>query len=112
MTDWITDELEQDETSASVGFLDWLASVTESINQTMHYQLPGTPQPLTFQAPQFFFECLQQRISAGARKRRLPNLPKAYLRTELPPFGQFTKYTWQITNLAHVQQIFETPSVS
>lgn len=33
-------------------FIQWLASVTERINQTMHYQFEGKPEPLIFHVPQ------------------------------------------------------------
>lgn len=34
---------------------------------------PGRPEPLVFHIPQSFFEALQQRISSGSGKKRLPN---------------------------------------
>ena len=54
--------------------LDWLASITERINLTMHYGFTGQPDPLVFpNVPQHFFNFLMERISAGSRKKRLPN---------------------------------------
>lgn len=46
-----------DENTAGLPFISWLASVTERINQTMHFQFSGKPEPLTFLIPQvsFFF---------------------------------------------------------
>ena len=41
-----------DEVSVSLSFHCWLGSVTERINQTMHYQFDGHPEPLVFHAPQ------------------------------------------------------------
>ena len=41
-----------EEAGAALLFTDWLASVTERINQTMHYQFDGHPEPLVFHAPQ------------------------------------------------------------
>ena len=41
-----------EEAGATLSFTDWLASVTERINQTMHYQFDGHPEPLVFHAPQ------------------------------------------------------------
>ena len=41
-----------DETCVSLSFHCWLGSVTERINQTMHYQFDGHPEPLVFHAPQ------------------------------------------------------------
>ncbi|XP_057245026.1 uncharacterized protein C2orf42 homolog, partial [Malurus melanocephalus] len=62
-----------DESQVSLSFQEWLASVTERIHQTMHYQFEGRPEPLVFHIPQSFFEALQQRISSGSGKKRLPN---------------------------------------
>ncbi|RUS91919.1 hypothetical protein EGW08_000321 [Elysia chlorotica] len=101
-----------DEFSASVSFQQWLASVTERINQTMHYGFSGTPDPLVFHAPQLFFECLQQRISVGTRKKRLPNFTTGFVRKEALPLGSFTKYTWHITNIAQVKQIFDSNEIT
>ena len=36
----------QEEVGVNVTFHQWLASVTERINQTMHYQFDGHPEPL------------------------------------------------------------------
>ena len=36
----------QEEVGVNVTFHQWLASVTERINQTMHYQFDGHPKPL------------------------------------------------------------------
>nr|XP_030145697.3 uncharacterized protein C2orf42 homolog isoform X3 [Taeniopygia guttata] len=62
-----------DESQVSLSFQEWLGSVTERIHQTMHYQFEGRPEPLVFHIPQSFFEALQQRISSGSGKKRLPN---------------------------------------
>ena len=43
--------------------LEWLAGITENINETMHYGCSGKPDPLVFQAPQQYFELLRSRIS-------------------------------------------------
>ncbi|CAE1278715.1 Uncharacterized protein C2orf42,Uncharacterized protein C2orf42 homolog [Acanthosepion pharaonis] len=97
-----------DENSVAVTFHQWLGSVTERINQTMHYQFDGNPEPLVFHAPQVFFDCLQQRISSGNRKKRLPNYTTGFVRKDALPLGMFTKYTWHITNILQVKQIFDT----
>uniref|UniRef100_T1JIW7 SWIM-type domain-containing protein n=1 Tax=Strigamia maritima TaxID=126957 RepID=T1JIW7_STRMM len=97
-----------DETQVSISFHQWLASVTERINQTMHYQFDGNPEPLVFHAPQLFFDCLQQRISLGSKKKRLPNSTTGFVRKDALPLGTFTKYTWHITNILQVKQIFDT----
>ncbi|XP_052828845.1 uncharacterized protein C2orf42 isoform X2 [Octopus bimaculoides] len=97
-----------DENSVAVTFHQWLGSVTERINQTMHYQFEGSPEPLVFHAPQAFFDCLQQRISSGNKKKRLPNYTTGFVRKDALPLGMFTKYTWHITNILQVKQIFDT----
>lgn len=100
-----------EEAGAALLFTDWLASVTERINQTMHYQFDGHPEPLVFHAPQVFFDCLRERISIGSKKKRLPNATTAFVRKDALPLGTFTKYTWSISNVLHVKQIFDTPAV-
>ena len=72
----------------------------------------GNPEPLVFHAPQVFFDCLQQRISSGNRKKRLPNYTTGFVRKDALPLGMFTKYTWHITNILQVKQIFDTTDVS
>ena len=57
------------------------------------------------------FDCLQQRISAGSRKKRLPNYTTGFVRRDALPLGIFTKYTWHIVNILHVKAIFDTPQV-
>ncbi|ELU13840.1 hypothetical protein CAPTEDRAFT_18678 [Capitella teleta] len=95
----------------SLTFNEWLGSVTERVNQTMHYQFDGSPDPLVFHSPQKFFDILQHRISTGNRKRRLPNSTTGFIRKDALPLGTFTKYTWHITNILHVKQIFDTPGM-
>lgn len=100
-----------DEANINLPFIKWLASITERINQTMHFQFDGKPDPLVFHVPQIFFDCLRERISCGGKKKRLPNSTTAFVRKDGVPLGTFTKYTWQITNILHVKSIFETPLV-
>nr|CAD7596797.1 unnamed protein product [Timema genevievae] len=172
-TEWTVSE-PLNESEVSVTFLQWLASVTERINQSMHFQFDGKPDPLVFHVPQVtislhsqvtislhsqvtislhsqvtislctrrlqyhstlagdnitlhsqvtislhsqfvtlllqvFFECLRERISCGGKKKRLPNFTTGFVRKDAVPLGTFTKYTWHITNIIHVKQIFETP---
>ena len=97
--------------SSSLLFEQWLASVTERINHTMHFGMPGTPDPLVYQIPHSFFECLRERISANGRKKRLPNSTVVFQRKDRPPFGTLTKYTWYLNNPAHVKHIFDTSMV-
>lgn len=100
-----------DEANTNLPFIKWLASITERINQTMHFQFDGKPDPLVFHVPQIFFDCLRERISCGGKKKRLPNSTTAFVRKDGVPLGTFTKYTWQITNVLHVKSIFETPYI-
>ncbi|XP_021401059.2 uncharacterized protein C2orf42 homolog [Lonchura striata] len=100
-----------DESQVSLSFQEWLGSVTERIHQTMHYQFEGHPEPLVFHIPQSFFEALQQRISSGSGKKRLPNSTTEFVRSDALPLGTFSKYTWHITNVLQVKQIFDTPEV-
>ncbi|XP_004435637.1 PREDICTED: uncharacterized protein C2orf42 homolog [Ceratotherium simum simum] len=100
-----------DEAQVTLSFQDWLASVTERIHQTMHYQFDGRPEPLVFHIPQSFFDALQQRISIGSAKKRLPNSTTAFVRKDALPLGTFSKYTWHITNILQVKQILDTPEM-
>lgn len=101
-----------DDSASVLWFEQWLSSVTECINQSMHYGLPGTPEPLVYQIPHSFFDCLRDRISSGGRKKRLPNSTSVFQRKDRPPFSSLTKYTWHLNNPIHVKQIFDTPLVS
>ncbi|XP_058803645.1 uncharacterized protein C2orf42 isoform X2 [Phymastichus coffea] len=100
-----------DESNTNLSFIRWLSSITERINQTMHFQFDGKPEPLVFHVPHTFFECLRERISCGGKKKRLPNSTTAFVRKDCVPLGTFTKYTWHITNILHVKTIFETPLI-
>ncbi|XP_024154764.2 uncharacterized protein C2orf42 homolog isoform X1 [Oryzias melastigma] len=100
-----------DECTLTMSFQQWLAGVTERIHQTMDYQCDGRPEPLVYHIPQEFFNALQQRLSLGSKKRRLPNFTTAFLRTDGAPAGSFSKYTWHITNLLQVKRIFDTPEL-
>ncbi|KAM4634463.1 uncharacterized protein C2orf42 homolog [Polymixia lowei] len=97
-----------DEHTVTMGFHQWLASVTERIHHTMHYQFDGKPEPLVYHIPQEFFNALQHRLSLGSKKRRLPNTTTAFVRNDGLPLGSFSKYTWHITNLMQVKRIFDT----
>ncbi|CAH1783819.1 unnamed protein product [Owenia fusiformis] len=101
-----------EEETVEINFHQWLGSVTERINQTMHYQFDGNPEPLVFHAPQIYFDCLQQRISGGQKKKRLPNSTTGFIRKDALPLGTFMKYTWHITNILQVKQIFDTPDMT
>lgn len=35
----------------SISFNDWLSSITERINETMHFSCDGQPEPLIFHIP-------------------------------------------------------------
>jgi hypothetical protein len=75
---------------------------------SMHYGSHGTPAPLSWLVPQSFFNALMDRISTGTHKKRLPNTTQTI---ERPPYGQFVKYTWLITNIFQLKKIFDTPLV-
>ena len=61
-----------EETGVSLSFRQWLASVTERINQTMHFQFDGKPEPLgkteshrhhrQIEKKKFIFFCLRGRF--------------------------------------------------
>ena len=100
-----------DENNSNLSFIQWLASVTERINQTMHFQFSGDPDPLVFHVPQVFFDCLRERMSTPHglnKKKRLPNTTSAFVRKDSVPLGIFTKYTWRITSVLFVKRIFDT----
>ncbi|KAM9307301.1 uncharacterized protein C2orf42 homolog isoform 2-T2 [Pholidichthys leucotaenia] len=100
-----------DERSLKMGFHQWLASVTERIHHTMHYQSDGKPPPLVFHIPNEFFNALQQRLSLGTKKRRLPTFTTPFVRNDKLPQGSFYKYTWHITSQMQVKHIFDTPEL-
>lgn len=99
----------------------------------------GKPQPLVYHIPQEFFNALQQRLSLGSKKKRLPNFTTGrrnnvasqskpmvqelktdcsglflpvFVRNDCLPLGSFTKYTWHITDLMQVKRIFDTLQVN
>ncbi|XP_034048734.1 uncharacterized protein C2orf42 homolog [Thalassophryne amazonica] len=100
-----------DERTVTLTFHRWLASVTERIHQTMHYQFDGKPETSVYYIPQEFFNALQHRLSLGSKKRRLPNFTTAFVRNDGLPLGSFSKYTWHITNPMQVKHIFDTPEL-
>ncbi len=94
-----------DEASVSLSFVDWLSGVTERLNQCMHYGFDGRPDPLVFHAPNAFFECLRERMTAlVGGKRRLPNHTVTFVQQDSLPRGTFTKYTWKLVNVLQVRQ--------
>ncbi|XP_066971442.1 uncharacterized protein C2orf42-like isoform X3 [Macrobrachium rosenbergii] len=99
------------ENTASFSFMTWLGSVTERINQAMHFGFSGKPEPLVFHMPKLFFDCLMERINARSKKKRLPNLTQQFQRRDAVPLGKFTKYTWKIVDDMHVRQIFDIPNM-
>ncbi|CAH1404334.1 unnamed protein product [Nezara viridula] len=109
-------EVSPDPNSVTLPFINWLASVTERMNQLMHFQLDGKPEPLVFHIPHLFFDCLLDRFMTqsieGNKRKRLPNLVTTFDRKTTPPFGTFYNYTWHITNLSHAKAIFDTPLLS
>ncbi|XP_050528378.1 uncharacterized protein C2orf42 homolog isoform X2 [Daktulosphaira vitifoliae] len=91
-----------------ISFEMWLASVTERINQEMHYQFDGNPPTMVFHIHKTFFYCLRERMCATSTKKRLPNSTTVFIKKDSLPLGTFTKYTWHITNIMLVKKIFET----
>ena len=59
-----------------------------------------------FHVPREYFDCLMQRISAGNKKKRLPNSTTGFVPRDILLLGMFAKYTWNITIILHVKQIF------
>jgi len=51
-------------------------------------------------------------VGVGGRKKRLPNTSTSFVRRESVPLGNFVKYTWRLTNVLHIKQIFDTPQVT
>ncbi|KAM8872115.1 uncharacterized protein C2orf42 homolog isoform 1-T2 [Synchiropus picturatus] len=98
-----------DEHALTMSFHQWLACVTERIHHTMHYQSDGKPDPLVFFIPQEFFSALQHRLSLGSKKRRLPNSTTALVGADGLPGS--SRYTWHISSLKQVKQIFDTPEL-
>lgn len=68
-----------DEANINLPFIKWLASITERINQTMHFQFDGKPDPLVFYVPQIFFDCLRERISCGGKKKNVCRIQQQHL---------------------------------
>lgn len=53
-----------------------------------------------------------QRAEGLKPPRAAPRpLPAAFVRRDALPLGTFSKYTWHITNVLQVKQIFDTPEV-
>ncbi|XP_028318618.1 uncharacterized protein C2orf42 homolog isoform X2 [Gouania willdenowi] len=100
-----------DERALTMSFNQWLAGVTERIHHSMYYQHNGKPPPLIYFIPQEFFEALQQRLSLGSKKRRLPKSTTAIVRNDVHPPSSLSTYTWHITNLTQVKRIFDTPEL-
>lgn len=94
-----------------LNFEKWLSSVTERINQEMHYQFDGNPPTMVFHIHKTFFECLRERMCVASAKKRLPNYTLVFVKRDSLPLGTFTKYTWHINNILLVKNIFETPLV-
>ncbi|KAG8010531.1 protein C2orf42 [Nibea albiflora] len=117
-----------DERTVTMGFHQWLASVTERIHQTMHYQFDAGGSGRGYLNSVVFLHqgnlslwcttslrssstLCQHRLSLGSKKKRLPNFTTAFVRNDGLPVGSFSKYTWHITNLMQVKRIFDTPEV-
>ena len=103
--------------------MDWLSSVTESINECMHYDLPGgeSSSPLVFLTPAAFFNRLRDRMAledgggtgTGTKKSRLPTYCQAGYRCETPSLGTMaTTYVWKIHSIRLLKKMFDTPKVA
>ncbi|RZC36713.1 hypothetical protein BDFB_011408, partial [Asbolus verrucosus] len=79
---------------ASWKFMEWLNYVTESINQTMHFENYGNLNTLIFCIPEFFYEEFKKRI------------PSVYVENEVFP------HNYRIMSISHLKEIFDTPDVS
>ncbi|EFA10491.2 uncharacterized protein C2orf42 homolog [Tribolium castaneum] len=78
----------------SWGFIEWLSYVTESINQTMHFENYGNLNTLVFCIPEAFFQEFTKRI------------PSIYRENEV-----FPAFNYRIMNILHLKEIFDTPDV-
>ncbi|XP_050431791.1 uncharacterized protein C2orf42-like isoform X1 [Adelges cooleyi] len=106
-----TEEQEVVNPNPTLSFERWLSSITERINQEMHYQFDGNPPTMVFHVHKTFFECFRERMCAASAKKRLPNSTVVFVKHDSLPLGTFTKYTWHITNIMLVKKIFETSAV-
>lgn len=94
----------------SWSFMDWLSSVTECMNQKLTFELAKRKEELVFHIPEKFFQLLKERISCHYSKVEIINPP-------VEPHGSYMstylyKYTWDITDIFNVKQIFDTSLVS
>ncbi|XP_030757688.1 uncharacterized protein C2orf42 homolog [Sitophilus oryzae] len=92
----VLDELpttENKEPEVSWGFLDWLAFVTESINRTMQFINCGIVNMQIFYIPEDFWLALKKRI------------PTSYIENKTDIGSIF----YNIMNINHVKEIFDTP---
>ncbi|RXG54797.1 hypothetical protein Avbf_07736 [Armadillidium vulgare] len=102
-----------DESEVNLSFTSWIASVTERINQSLHYGFSGKPDPLVFHLPKMFFDCFMNRINKtiGSKKRKSIQEAQTFIRKDAVPLGKFTKYTWKLTSLSHVKEIFSNSEI-
>lgn len=89
--------------------MDWLSSVTECMNQKLTFQLAKRKEELLFHTPEKFFQLLKERIAFHYSKVEIINPP-------VQPHGACTgcylyKYTWDVTDIFNVKQIFDTSLV-
>lgn len=105
-------QIENEQTTAmnSWCFIDWLSSVTESMNQKLTFELTKRKESLVFHIPAKFFDLLKKRMGCNYNKVEIINPP-------VEPQGSFGgnylyKYTWDVTDIFNIKQIFDTNSVS
>lgn len=90
-------------------FIDWLSSVTENMNQKLTFELIKRKVFMVFHIPEKFFQLLKERIPSHYSKVEIINPP-----TESQgSYGEqyLYKYTWDITDIFNVKQIFDTSLV-
>lgn len=62
---------------------------------------------------QMFFDCFMNRINKtiGSKKRKFIQEAQTFIRKDAVPLGKFTKYTWKLTSLNHVREIFSNSEI-
>lgn len=96
--------------SNSWHFIDWLSSVTESMNQKLTFELSKRKESLVFHIPEKFFRLLKERISSHYSKVEIISPPTEPQGTSVGMYSY--KYTWDITDIFNIKQILDTNLVS
>lgn len=98
-----------DSEKISWSFMEWLSSVTECMNQKLTFQLVKRKEELVFHVPQKFFQLLKERISCHYNKVEIISPPLDSHGSCMSSY--LYKYTWDITDIFNVKQIFDTTLV-